>query len=74
MTLCGRVVAALAVDAAAEVVDDHLRATGGQVERVGAAQAAAGTGHDRDAAVEVDVTQGGALQRCGLWGASSRTR
>jgi len=55
------VLAAVAVDAAAEVVHDDLRAATGQVQGVGAADAATGAGHDRNAAVEVDVTHRGSL-------------
>ena len=47
--------AAGAVHRTAEVVDDHLGAAPGELEGVGAAQAAAGAGDERDATVEVDL-------------------
>ena len=53
--LRGCVVAALAVDRAAEVVDDDLRAAARHLEGVGPAQPAAGAGHDRDPAIEGDL-------------------
>src|SRR5439155_6659457 len=56
------VAAALAVDGPAEVVDDDLGATARQVEGVGAAQAAAGAGDDRDPAVEGDLSHAQLLQ------------
>jgi hypothetical protein len=59
--LRSRLVAALAVDAAAQVVDDHGRAAAGQLEGVRAAEAAAGAGDDGDPAVEADVGHGGLL-------------
>ena len=51
--LRGRCVVTLAGELAAEVVDDHRRARGGERERVRAADAAAGAGDDRDLAREV---------------------
>ena len=50
--------AAGAVHRAAEVVDHHLGAAPGQLQRVLAAEAAAGAGHDRHLAVEADVRHG----------------
>ena len=46
-------VRAAAVVAAAEVVDDDLRALAGEEQRVLAADAATGAGDDRDASVEL---------------------
>ena len=50
--------AAGAVDRAAEVVHDDQRAAPGQLERVGAAEAAARAGDDRDLAVESEISHG----------------
>ena len=47
----------LAGERDAVVVDDDLGAVAGQLERVGAADAAAGAGDDRDAALETDLTE-----------------
>ena len=52
-----------AVDRAAEVVDDDQRAALGEQERVGAAEAAAGAGDDRDLAVEPEISH--ACSWCG---------
>ena len=49
-----RRVAAGAVDRAAEIVDDDLRAAPGEFERMGAAQSAAGAGDDDNLAVEAN--------------------
>jgi RimJ/RimL family protein N-acetyltransferase len=53
--LRGGVVAALALDAATEVVDDDEGTAGRELEGVGAAEAAAGAGDDGHTAVEADV-------------------
>ena len=49
-----RIGAAVSVDRPAEVVDDDRRAARGEREGVRAAEPVAGTGHDRDSAVERD--------------------
>ena len=43
------------IDRAAEVIDHHLGATGGQQQRMGAAETAAGTGDYGDFAIESHV-------------------
>jgi hypothetical protein len=49
------VAAAVAGEHVAEVVDDHLGATLGERQRVCAAEAAAGAGHDRHLSVEAQL-------------------
>ena len=51
----GRRALALAVDAAAEVVDHDARAARREQESVGPTEAVAGTGHDGDAIVETQL-------------------
>ena len=59
-------VAAGAVDRAAEVVHDHERAAGGEQQGVLAAEAAAGAGDDRHLAVEAEICHEVLLvHRCG---------
>src|SRR3546814_31030 len=45
---------ARAVACAAQIVDDDLRAAPRQFERIGAAEPAAGSGHDCNTTVEID--------------------
>ena len=52
----GRLVGTLAGDRAAEVVDDDLGAVVGEHDRLAPPDAAAGTGDDRDLAVEHALT------------------
>ena len=63
--------AAGAVDDAAEVVDDDPGAATRQFERVRPAEAATGTGDDRDLAVEADVRHVGFLDRAEVGGKGS---
>ncbi|GAA3146627.1 hypothetical protein GCM10010466_42060 [Planomonospora alba] len=64
----------MAVGVAAEVVDDDVRAAGGEQFGVGAADAASRAGHDDDAVGEVE--QGGLLTEtgCGKWGTTGAWR
>src|SRR5690606_22948492 len=51
----GRRIATAPVDGAARVIDYDPGAEGGQLQRIGTAQATAGTGNDRDAIIETNA-------------------
>ena len=65
--LCGRAVGAMPIDAAADVVDHDASTASGQLERMGAAEATPGAGHDGDVSFEADVGDrvGGGVPRGG---------
>ena len=70
----GRRIRSLAGDVAAEVVDDDGGALRGEEQRVAAAEAAAGAGHDRDAPGEPAHAAPPTGSNTGSGGAPSRSR